>query len=160
MVWVLSGTQPLSKRVLTHWGQVTHIHDICVDILIIIGSDNGLAPGWRQAIIWTNDGIMLIGTLGINLNEISSEIYTFSFKKMHLKMSYRKWPFCLSLNVLAMIHASLGARPPAVISTVPVSVRCRNNNSHKKVLSFPEFRWLILAPYTVNVWLSWNDIKC
>ena len=33
---------------LTHGGRVTHI---CVGILIIIGSDNGLAPGWRQAII-------------------------------------------------------------------------------------------------------------
>ena len=101
MGWVLSGTQPLSKTVLTHWDRVTHI---CIGILTIIGSDNGLAPGWRQAIIWTNDGILLIGTVGINSNKIFSKIYTFSFKKMHLKMAYRKWPFCLSLNVLAMIH--------------------------------------------------------
>ena len=27
----------------------------------IIGSDNGLSPGQRQAIIWTNAGILLIG---------------------------------------------------------------------------------------------------
>ena len=33
---------------LTHWGHVTHI---CVSSLIIIGSDNGLSPGRRQAII-------------------------------------------------------------------------------------------------------------
>ena len=33
---------------LTHWGRVTHI---CVDKLTIIGSDNGLSPGRRQAII-------------------------------------------------------------------------------------------------------------
>ena len=26
-----------------------------------IGSDNGLLPGRRQAIIWTSDGILLIG---------------------------------------------------------------------------------------------------
>ena len=43
---------------LTHWGQVTHI---CVRKLNIIGSDNGLSPGRRQAIIWTNAGILLIG---------------------------------------------------------------------------------------------------
>ena len=30
----------------------------------IIGSDNGLSPGRRQAIIWTNAGILLIGSLG------------------------------------------------------------------------------------------------
>ena len=32
---------------LTHWGRVTHI---CVGKLTIIGSDNGLSPGRRQAI--------------------------------------------------------------------------------------------------------------
>ena len=84
---------------LTHWGRVTHI---CIGKLSIIGSDNGLSPGRRQAIIWTNAGILLIGTLGTNFSEISSEIYTFSFKKMHLKMSSGKWrPCCLGLNVLS-----------------------------------------------------------
>ena len=37
----------MSKYVLTHWGRVTHI---CVSKLTIIGSDNGLSPGGRQAI--------------------------------------------------------------------------------------------------------------
>ena len=43
---------------------------ICVDNLTIIGSDHGLSPGRRQAIIWTNAGILLIGTLGTNFSEI------------------------------------------------------------------------------------------
>ena len=38
--------------------------------LIVIGSDNDLSPGRRQAIILTNAGILLIGTLGTNFNEI------------------------------------------------------------------------------------------
>ena len=84
--------------VLTHWGRVTHI---CVVKLTIIGSDNGLSPGRRQAIIWTYAGIMLIGPLGTNFIEILIGIQTFSFKKMHLKMSSAKWrPFCLGINVL------------------------------------------------------------
>ena len=83
---------------LTHWGRVTHI---CVGNLTIIGSDNGLSPGRRQAIIWTNAGILLIGHLRTNFSEILIEIQTFSYKKMHLKMSSGKWrPFCLGLNVL------------------------------------------------------------
>ena len=82
---------------LSHWGRVTHI---CVGKLTIIGSDNGLSPGRRQAIIWTNDGILLIWPLGTN-SEILSEIHSFSFKKMHLKMSSGKWrPLCFGLNVL------------------------------------------------------------
>ena len=56
---------------LTHWGRVTHI---CVSKLNIIGSDNGLSPGRRQAIIWTNDGILLIAPLGTNFSEILIEI--------------------------------------------------------------------------------------
>ena len=67
---------------LTHWGRVTHK---CVSKLTIIGSDNGLSPGPRQAIIWTNAGILLIGPLETNFSEILIEIYTFSFKKIHLK---------------------------------------------------------------------------
>ena len=51
---VLSKTLRLS---LTHWGRVTHI---CVTKLTAIGSDNGLSPARRQAIIWTNAGILLI----------------------------------------------------------------------------------------------------
>ena len=83
---------------LSHWGRVTHI---CISELIIIGSDNGLSPERRQAIIWTIAGILLIGTLGTNFSQILREIDTFSFKKMHLKMSSAKWrQFCLHLNVL------------------------------------------------------------
>ena len=36
----------------------------------MIGSDNGLSPGRRQAIIWTNVAILLIEPLGTNLNQI------------------------------------------------------------------------------------------
>ena len=77
---------------------MTHI---CVSKLTIIGSDNGFSPGRRQAIIWANDGILLIRTFQTHFSEIASEIHTFSFKKMHFKMSSGKWrPSCLGLNEL------------------------------------------------------------
>ena len=83
---------------LTHWGRVTHI---CVSELTIIGSDNGLSPGRRQAIIWTNDGILLIGSLGTNFSEKLIEIYSISFKIIHWKISSGKWrPSCLGFDVL------------------------------------------------------------
>ena len=55
--WTHRGLAPYNKYGLTHWGRVTHI---CVSKLTIIGSDNGLSPGRRQAIIWTYAGILLI----------------------------------------------------------------------------------------------------
>ena len=61
------------------------MHIICISKLTIIGSGNGLSPGWCQAIIWTNTGILLIWTSGTNFNEILIEIQTFSFKKMCFK---------------------------------------------------------------------------
>ena len=83
---------------LTHWGRVTHI---CVKKLTIIGSDNGLSPGRCQAIIWTNAGILLIGSTETNFSENLSKFFIFSFSKMHLKISSGKCrPFCLGLNVL------------------------------------------------------------
>ena len=88
-----------SSGCLTHWGRVTHI---CVSKLTSIGSDNGLSPGRRQAIIWTNAGILFIRTLGTSISEILGEIHSFSFWKMHLKMASAKWRlFGLGLNELS-----------------------------------------------------------
>ena len=83
---------------ITHQGRVTHI---CISKQTIIGTDNGLLPGRRQAIISTNSGILSFQTLGTNFSEILSEIPKL-FKKIHLNMSSAKWrQFCLGFNVIA-----------------------------------------------------------
>ena len=100
---------------------------ICVNKLTIIVSDNGLLSGRHQAIIWTNDGILLIGPLRTNFSEILIEIYTFSFKKIDLKMSSGKCrPFCLGLNVLinqSTVHADWLSFRPTVISTREIWIK-------------------------------------
>ena len=69
--------------------------------LPIIGSDNGLSPDRRQAIIWTNAGLLSIGPLWTYFSQHVIKIKQFSLKKMHVKMSSAKWrPSCLGLNVL------------------------------------------------------------
>ena len=59
---------------------MTHI---CVGKLTIIGSDNGLSPGRRPAIIWTNAEMLLFGPLGSNFCEceIVVEIDKFSYQE-------------------------------------------------------------------------------
>ena len=80
---------------------MTHV---CASDLTTIGSYNGLPPSRGQTIIWTGAGI-LIGPLGANCNEILSQIWKSSFKKMHMKLSSAKWrSFCLGLNVLIHIY--------------------------------------------------------
>ena len=52
----------------------------------------------RYDVIVMNAGLLSIGTLRTNFSEMLSEIHTFSFEKMHLKMSPAKmvatllWP--------------------------------------------------------------------
>ena len=114
-VWILNTNEfiHVSFQVRTSWRMKQYWHmGLCslrlsdtymhqYSILTIIGSDNGLSPGGRQAIIWTHGGILLIGSLATNFIEISIPIHTLSFKKIHLKMSSGKWrPFFLSFNVL------------------------------------------------------------
>ena len=83
---------------LTICGRVTHM---CVGKLTIIVSDNDLSPGRRQAIIWTNAGILLIGPLGTNFSEISIGIHTFSLQKCLWKCRLRNGVhFVSSVNVL------------------------------------------------------------
>ena len=108
---------------LTHWGWVMKIR---VSKFTIIVSDNGLSPGRRQAITWTNSGILLIRTRGANFNDILSK--TFSFKKMHLKMSSEKGPFDLGLDVL--IHRQRH-KMPTMLQTAVV-----NSFSWMRILVF------------------------
>ena len=105
-----NGHNFIQMGLITHWGRVTHK---CVSKLTIIGSDNGLSPGRRQAIIWINAGILSIRTLGTNFSEILSKIHIFSFKKMYLKVSSEKWrPFCLGLNVIITHAISVNEKGP------------------------------------------------
>ena len=78
---------------------MTHI---CASELTIIGSDNGLSPVRRQAIIWTNAGILSIRILGTTVSEILGEIHTFALEEMYLNVYSAKWrQFCLGLTMLS-----------------------------------------------------------
>ena len=59
-------------------------------------SDNGLSPVRRQAITWTITGLLPTGFLGTNFSENRFGILSFSFKKMHLKLSFAKVAAILS----------------------------------------------------------------
>ena len=86
---------------LTDWGRMAHI---CVSTLAIIGLDNGLSPGCRQAIIWGNIEILLIRTLGAKFSEILSKIHTFSFKKCLWKWRLQKGGLGLNMGPFANLQ--------------------------------------------------------
>ena len=82
---------------LTHWGQVMHI---CVIKLTIIGSDNGLSPGQRHAIIWTNDVIFVNWILGSKLQwNLNRNLYIFIDENVVWKMvAILPRPQCVKLS--------------------------------------------------------------
>ena len=90
-------------------------------------SGNGLSPVRRRAITWINAGLLSIGLLGINFihfSEIGIGILSFSFRKMHLKLSSAKMVAILSRgrwvkhairlryskNIILFLHLSYNQR--------------------------------------------------
>ena len=135
-----------------------------------IGSDNGLSPVRRLAIIWTKAEILLIGPLGTNFSEILIKIYIFSFKKMHFKLSLGNWwPFCLSLNMLTnqgLNKMAVGVKPPhntfyyngtyGVIRHQWVKIVPEHQpNSHKIMVWSDDF----LSISKTCQWLGWQFIS-
>ena len=106
--------------------------------LTIIGSDNGLSPGRRQAIIWSNAAMLLIWTLGTNFSEFLSKIHAFAFKKMHLKISSAKW--CPFLFVLLRIILETSGALWILVSCDQISLE-----------------WVWASYSCLVVWLSAND---
>ena len=139
-----------SWPILTRWGRVTHIF---FSKLSVIGSDNGLSPGRRQAIIWINAGIFLIEALGTNFSEILSEIHTFSFTIMHFKMSSVKWrPCCRSLSVLK--HVSLGSSNRWNRTSNKLTLTLLTLSYHLSQL-WPNQKTSHDQPYTWLLWAIW-----
>ena len=106
--------------ILSHWSRVTHI---CVNKLTIIGPDNGLSPGRRQAIIWTNAGILLIGPLGTNFSEILI-IQENAFQNVVWKMAaILSRPQCvMKIKTITVTIDSLHPPPPSKWATTLKSI--------------------------------------
>ena len=128
-IWVLT--------TLIHWDRLARTY---VSKLTIIVSDNGLSPSRRQAIIWTNAGILLIGPLGTKFSEILIEIRI----GINSKMSTGKWrPYFLGLNVLKMLIKTPSEPPPHFWFSQPLCV-CL-------LKTFMDLFWIKLLPC-----LQWN----
>ena len=136
-------------QTLTHWGRVTQIF---ISKLTIIGSDNGLALDRRQAIIWTNAGLLLIGPLRTNFSEILIEILTFSFKKMRLEVSSAKRrPFCLGLNVLMNYAPCLVWWP---MTTIVATYFCLSRTKYCRFLSNDVISFTLPLSNTIQVMID------
>ena len=50
--------------------------------MCVIDSDNGLSPGRRQTITWTDADLLSMGQVGTNFSEICIKIVIFSLKNV------------------------------------------------------------------------------
>ena len=143
----------------THWGIVTHR---CVANLNIIGLDNGLSAGRRQAIIWTNAGILLIGPLRKQISELSIKLHTFSFKKIHVKMSSAKWqPFCPSfINQGSCRNEAFTPQNEAIITSLAIwnSVVCSATTFSKPLKHWGRDKMAAILLTIVSNAFPWRKI--
>ena len=134
---------------------------ICISKLTIIGPDNGLLPGRRQAIIWTNTGLLLIGPLETNFSEILIEILTFSFKKMHLKIE------SVVCETAAILSRSQCVNGMPMFEVTPVTIQymhqphCDHLKSSDRIFWLCEsiqcllMLWLLRSP---EHWQAWYKL--
>ena len=144
------------NKTLTHLPLVPHIY-ASVN-WVSCGSDNGLSPIQRQAIIETNAGLLSIGPLWTNFSEIVINIQSFSFTKMHLKISSAKWrSFCAGGDELTPDVLRYIGRSPCLfwkmssvahLTLIPSWI---SNYIHHNVLDEITYPFLIFNDATVEV---------
>ena len=116
---------------LTLWSPVTHI---CVNKLTTIGSDNGR----RQATIWPNVGIVLIGPLRTNFSEILTEIHIFLFQENAFENVVWKMaaifsrPQCVTVNFQRTAYISTALRLKYDAFTM-TSHGCQGVENHRQL---------------------------
>ena len=82
---------------LSHWCWMTHL---CISKLTITGSGNGLSPGQRQVIIWTNTGILARpkgGLFRYHVKRIHFTMQGFGFLSAILRQNW--WPCTTTTDV-------------------------------------------------------------
>ena len=84
-------------------GDITHCGLVMSVILAHFVSGNDLLPIWCQVITWTSAILISIRTWRPNFNLILIKFWTFSFKKIHLKLSSAKWLPFFSNSVLRIM---------------------------------------------------------
>ena len=105
------------------WAQELYVTPICVGNLTIIGSDNGLSPGRRQAIIWTNAWILLIAPLVTNLSEILI---------MHYHSRKSTWKYRLEKAVILPRHRCVNTEEIRIQKRKWISSRFKESGYRKK----------------------------
>ena len=119
----------------------------------------------------TMQKILLNGRLGTNFSETLIEVHTFSFKKMHLKIS-GKWPRCASIR-LKSIQCLTIARQDTIVSwtllcfrrcPLKFSLPCRgpgggNYGCYKKCIFFTWHHNTYAKCVLYIKWLSHNMVE-
>ena len=134
---------------------------ICVCNLTIIGSDNDLVPVRRQASIWTNAGILLIGPLGTNFSGILIEISTFHSRKYieNCRLDNVGWIFSAILSRSQCVY-KLFQCPIFTICVVLLGywylIPCWIQPCHSRLMphisEYGLYNWSITDTYSVPGW--------
>ena len=126
-----------------YWDRVTRIYvskvtHFCVSQLTLIRSDNGLAADRRQAIIWSNAGIVFTGPLRTSFSGIliESKFMHFRSRKCFWKFQLENGSHFVSTWMCLYNVSSVGIDTHVSYSDIKMMVGCwdRNpSNGHQKI---------------------------
>ena len=149
---VISEDRPMSNH---EWGNaasnfhsytITYHGNNIVTCIAIIGSDNGLSPGRRQAIIWTNADLLSIGPL---------EIYSTCDVKcccFHLGVDPCVDQFLRYENK----HARGGEPRPHISTLMECMVACMGTHPCYAL----DWEWVYILSFAFISCKLWNDWYC
>ena len=138
---------------------------------VSIGSNNGMSPIRRQAIIWTNVGLLSIGPLATNFSEFFFiKIQNFSFTKMLLNiLSVKWWPFCLVGDEInngddstnpSLCGFILNLVIHQVSQPIEIINEIMSKNECIMILAEGYIRWYLQTIYTHgHLWCFWKSLS-
>ena len=149
-----SSSWGINQLIEAEWRIYIYIYIYASINLLIIDSDNGLSPGRRQAIIWTNSGILLSLTLGTEFSEILIKIHIFPFKDKYFWKGRAKCrPFYLGLSVLRYLLTNMVITRLINTDTLPGQNQCQCITRSKRHWSV---RLLRTSTHYFSMRVSWK----
>ena len=98
---------------------------ICVSDLIIVGSDGGLSSGWRQAIVWTSAGMLLVRPLGTHFPEVLIEIVHLHSKKYGGMAAIRSRSQCVNSTFKDLLEQKFTLDKNTPLTKMHLKMSCK-----------------------------------
>ena len=153
----------IQERYLQHYSNflqsaqnwiIVAVWRIYASVAYDISGLDGLSPVRWQAITWTNAGLLIIGPLVTNFNEIWIEIETVSFGKIQLKISSAKMATIWSRPHAVCEHTGFHNSSRMMCSGTPRGIGC-NGTKKDTITAMVPWKYENIMQFQSNICYYW-----